>query len=278
MAAIFHNEAPYLREWLEFHRMVGVAHFYLYDHGSTDESRSVLAPYQKAGLVTLTPWPLPWKLAKTKAQVLAYAHAIMAHGEGWRWMAFIDVDEFLFPVKGDLLPDLLAKYADQPAVVVPWTNFGASGHARPAPGLVIENHTESTSPTLWLKYKTICNPAAVRTPHIHLFGLQEGGYGVNENGQAVYPNSDLPPPVSTLFRLNHYFIRSNLEFDAKVRRKEERLNREGGMRLSPEKEQKLRWLQEKIEKNVAPDEAILRFVPRLKARLEGPLSPVEMAP
>ena len=49
------NEAPFVAEWLEYHRLphVGVSHFYLYDDGSTDGLQAVLAPYVGAGLATL---------------------------------------------------------------------------------------------------------------------------------------------------------------------------------------------------------------------------------
>ena len=33
--AIFKDEAPYLLEWLAFHRMIGVDLFVLYDNGSS---------------------------------------------------------------------------------------------------------------------------------------------------------------------------------------------------------------------------------------------------
>ena len=32
ICAIYRDEAPYLREWIEFHRLVGVEHFFLYDN------------------------------------------------------------------------------------------------------------------------------------------------------------------------------------------------------------------------------------------------------
>ncbi len=35
------------------------------------------------------------------SQTLAYAHAIMNFGADWRWMAFVDIDEFLFLAEGD---------------------------------------------------------------------------------------------------------------------------------------------------------------------------------
>ena len=57
VVAVLQNEAPFVAEWLEYHRLphVGVSHFYLYDDGSTDGLQAVLAPYVGAGLVTLHP-------------------------------------------------------------------------------------------------------------------------------------------------------------------------------------------------------------------------------
>ena len=36
ICAIFKNEAKYLKEWIEYHRIFGVDHFYLYNIGSRD--------------------------------------------------------------------------------------------------------------------------------------------------------------------------------------------------------------------------------------------------
>ena len=53
IGAIFKNEALYLKEWIEFHRIVGVEHFYLYNNNSDDNYREVLEPYIKRNIVTL---------------------------------------------------------------------------------------------------------------------------------------------------------------------------------------------------------------------------------
>ncbi len=57
VCAIYKNEARYLAEWIEFHLLAGVEHFFLYDNNSTDDHRDVLAPYVRAGLVSVTDWP-----------------------------------------------------------------------------------------------------------------------------------------------------------------------------------------------------------------------------
>ena len=40
VCAIFKNEAPYLKEWIEFNHLVGVEHFYLYNNNSVCAERS----------------------------------------------------------------------------------------------------------------------------------------------------------------------------------------------------------------------------------------------
>src|ERR1700722_724245 len=57
ICAIFKNEAPCLKEWIEYHRLFGVDHFYLYNIGSNDSFQDILRPYVEEGIVTLTNWP-----------------------------------------------------------------------------------------------------------------------------------------------------------------------------------------------------------------------------
>ena len=57
ICAIFKNEARYLKEWVEYHRMVGVEHFYLYNNDSTDNYKEELKYYLDNNIVTLTDVP-----------------------------------------------------------------------------------------------------------------------------------------------------------------------------------------------------------------------------
>lgn len=57
ICAICKNEAPYLGEWSEFHSLVGVQRFHLYQNRSADDYLSVLGPYLDEGVVELTEWP-----------------------------------------------------------------------------------------------------------------------------------------------------------------------------------------------------------------------------
>ena len=70
LCIMFKDEAVYLREWIEYHKMVGVDHFYLYDNNSSDAYESVIENYLKEGSITLIHWP------KEHAQVEGYEDCI----------------------------------------------------------------------------------------------------------------------------------------------------------------------------------------------------------
>jgi Glycosyltransferase family 92 len=55
---IFKNEAGYLKEWLDFHRL-GIEKVLLYNNNSEDKYEPVLAPYIADGIVTLHDFPIP---------------------------------------------------------------------------------------------------------------------------------------------------------------------------------------------------------------------------
>lgn len=91
IVAILKNEGPYLKEWLDYHLLAGVDHFYLYDNDSTDNQAEVAAPYVGAGLVDYIPAP------GKAAQMFTYNEALKHFKFQCRYMAFIDGDEFIFP-------------------------------------------------------------------------------------------------------------------------------------------------------------------------------------
>lgn len=70
IVAILKNEGPYVKEWIEYHLIAGVDHFYLYDNGSLDNLKQEMQPYIDADVVTYT--FMPGKCA----QMLAYNDAV----------------------------------------------------------------------------------------------------------------------------------------------------------------------------------------------------------
>ena len=210
ICAIFREEAPFLDEWLTFHSGIGVTHFFLYNNYSTDDFRTVLAPWIARGQVTLHDWP------RAVGQLRAYRHCVRHHRRRARWIAFIDVDEFLFsPQTTDIRP-VLRQYDDVPGVLVWGMFFGASGHEqRPAEPLT-EAFVRRASATVMRSGKTIANPRmiyAMRSPHVFKFTT---GEAVDTNRRPQRVGQDAP--VFDVLRYNHYWSRSLEDLQTKVGR------------------------------------------------------------
>lgn len=146
ICAIFKNEALYLREWIEYHKIVGVEHFYLYNNNSEDDYQSVLASYISEGTVTLLQWP------QNQAQIQCYHDGIDRFKDETEWMAFIDIDEFIVPNSTDNIYDFLKPFQKKrPVVIAYWKMFGTSGLLkRDTDGLVTKDLT-----VCWNKYINI---------------------------------------------------------------------------------------------------------------------------
>ena len=211
IAAIVKNESAYIAEWIEYHGLIGVEHFYIYDNGSGDDLADVLRPYLLDGRATLLCWP------DFPGQMSAYNHAIKIFGRDSRWMALLDVDEFLHVQSDRTLPEALDRYGrnvDQ--ILLPWLHFGSSGHERKPAGLVIESYVHRT-PEAHRQPKTLVRPAAVRWAGVHHCETHRGRT-VNVLGDQVPERWVLPQTVDGPLRVHHYFTKSREEFAAKIAR------------------------------------------------------------
>jgi hypothetical protein len=135
ICSLFKNEAKYLKEWIEYHRLIGVDHFYLYNNGSWDGFRAILNPYIKEGVVTLINWPDLIKPVKEEklyewvltTQISAYENAIKVQAmDESKWLVIVDVDEFLVPPDAGKLIDLLEKYDGYSGVKLAYDFFDAA--------------------------------------------------------------------------------------------------------------------------------------------------------
>jgi len=210
IVACIKNEGRYLKEWLDFHLLGGVEHFYLYDNVSNDNTCIVLEPYVAKGLVSY------FYVDMDMCQFACYYNALTAFRDQTEWMAFIDADEFLFSPKGSLATNL-DKYKQYPGIVVNEVFFGSNGHIDRPKGLVIENYTKREE-KLNLHVKSICQPSRTLCPanNPHTF-LYFGGTGVTENG---VPSTEplTPTHSSDVFRIHHYWVKSKEDYEGKIRR------------------------------------------------------------
>ena len=170
IGAIYRWEARDLREWVAFHRVVGVERFFLYDNASEDDHLEALAPFIEDGSVTVHHWPV------FPGQGSAYDHCLAHHGDEARWIAFLDADEFLFSPTGRPLPEVLRDYEQHPGIGVSRAWMGTSGHETRPEGLVLANFSSRLHlPEPNRSVKSIVDPSRVaRRVNEHWFEYEDG--------------------------------------------------------------------------------------------------------
>ncbi|MEB3343449.1 glycosyltransferase family 92 protein [Okeania sp.] len=254
ICGIMKNEGPYIVEWLEFHKLVGVERFYLYDNTSTDNTIDVLQPYVESGEVIYYYWP------HKPGQMSAYSHCLKNHKYDSEWIAFIDLDEFLFPTVADKITDIIDEFSQVSALGVNWMNFGTSGHEKKPEGLQIENFIKCAKKSFGPNrhIKCILRPEkAVRPLNPHQFVFSQGQV-VTENKQPITGPISSTHSIKKI-RINHYTTRSKEESMKKM------------MRGRATKNEQRPWSHfESKDKifNEVEDLTIQRFVPRLKIAVE----------
>ncbi|MGB0900774.1 glycosyltransferase family 92 protein [Halocynthiibacter sp.] len=188
---IVKDEADYLQDWLIFHAAAGVRHIFIYDNGSTDKTGEIARDFQGCD-ITVTPWAYNTSVAKPgialQQQVMCYCHAILNYGAKFRWMSFIDTDEYLVPQKGGSIPDTLNDLEAFTNISLPWVMFGHNGHLRspkePVP-FAYTARARHLSGSL-LNFKCIVDPCDVTQVSVHKFLTRTMGQGhANTLGRVV---------------------------------------------------------------------------------------------
>lgn len=229
IVAIFRNEAPYVLEWIAYHRALGVARFYIADNQSDDGTTALLRCLERLRIVHLLPFPNP---PDGPPQMSAYRALMDGPAGRERWVAVIDADEFLVPTAGDrTVADLLRPFTgrdDVGAIALNWAVYGSSGQITHDDGLVIERFSrrahEDFAPNL--HYKSIVRMEAYRRPfgNPHHFVLDAGRNYADAAGLIFDPQAEPGPGIGHRlvwqpWRINHYLVKSRAEFDHHKRHK-----------------------------------------------------------
>ena len=230
IAACVKNEARYIEEWVRFHQAVGIRHFYIYDNGSTDDTCVQLRNLLDEDTLTIIPWAGRMQDAATSTvlngQVIVFAHAILNFGCHYRWMAFIDVDEFLLPKEARTVEQALEAVGNFPNVSLPWHMFATSGHEAPPAGPLALNYTLRGADPMTRKenvsnFKCIVDPCEVTEVSVHQF--QTRAYGdltANDAGKRFTRRERKSPEFysNQFLQLNHYYTKSRQELMEKLAR------------------------------------------------------------
>lgn len=264
IVVIAKNEAAYIRDWLAFHSLAGVREFVLYDNGSTDATTKIASSVPGVA-ATVIPWQLKTSTNRKKldlhCQVMAYCHAICTFGQRFRWMAFIDIDEFIVPRFHNTIPEALGTVAEFSNVSLPWSMFGHCGNIdmpEEAVPFVYDRCARDARAEL-LNFKCIVDPCTVTQVGVHKFLTdQMGNRTSNMLGKAVpYKRRNRSGFVTKeIVQLNHYFLKSRAETEEKIRA--------GSVSgIDPvRREARIRKMARLIEADTIEDNAAISFLAR----------------
>ena len=212
IVTLTYNERHYIKEWLDYHLLAGINHFFLYDHGSTDNYQEVSRIYAENGLVTDINYP-----GKVK-HMAAFNEAVKNFKFYCRYMAFIDDDEFILPKNGKSIGEVLDKiFLVNPnisALRIHWHCFGSNNLEKADYNVGVLERFTRRAPDDYIHnrgLKVIANPRRIKywdNPHdAHYFA---GNYPVNENGEVTIGMDKLA--TTNKIVLNHYCVKSKEEF------------------------------------------------------------------
>ena len=257
ICAIFKNEGRYLREWVQYHRLIGFDGFVLYDNGSRDHGALALAEPDLKSVVSIIPWSLypgqPW----------AYQHFVIFFAKQLDWVAFIDIDEFIHPLVGDNIRSCLEVAGTHSAILMNWLNFGPGEYTYRPAGLVTKlyDHRLPDDDPWHCHVKSIVRVSDLvncDAPHVaHLRGPV-----CNTRGETISNEPIQPQACHDRLVINHYYTKSLEDWQAKV-------NRGRATTLDPSLQRTQSQFDYCRLHGTVPDHRIQRLLPRLRAVLDN---------
>ena len=145
------NEAPYIVEWVAYHRAIGVDNFLIYTNDCTDGTAEILDRLQAMGVLQHRNND-NWKGNSPQQHALnqSQREPVIRDAE---WIIHIDVDEFINVRTGNgTLQDFLDHVPDATNVAMTWRLFGHNGVTQLSDDFVIDQFDH-------------CAPAYCPKPH-----------------------------------------------------------------------------------------------------------------
>jgi len=208
----FRDEARYLAEWLEYHRAAGVGHFFLYNNFSADAYQAVLQPWVKQGLATLIDWP------KVPASPAAEEDCVRRALGRFRWVGFIDADEFIVVRDGRSIGEFLGGFPQSPGVGLQWRMFGSSMYRKRPDAPVIVAYQQRAA-AVNMHIKTFLRPEhAAQCRNSHSWFYHPMGVAAGEHGNRLYGSINLHCTADIAW-INHYYCKSEEDYLEKAARK-----------------------------------------------------------
>ena len=214
VVVIMKNEAPYVKEWLDYHLNAGVDIVYLYDNDSTDNLEELVSPYIVKGLVVYHKFPGDYR------QLPCYHDALTKYRFSCKYLAFIDADEFIYPTNNGSIKEFAENYFSDKenigGLIIPWYLFGSNGEEKADFSRGVLERFQRRGAKVEESCKSLVNPrltyGVLNTPHQFLFfnGISHR----DENGNPYL--EDESKSLGEKIFIAHYGVKSKEEYLKRV--------------------------------------------------------------
>jgi hypothetical protein len=195
ICSVFKNEAHILDEWIKHYLLHGVEHIYLVNDFSTDNYIEIIDKYKEN--VTIINNDIITKEVGRQIQIYnKYFKPIL---NKTKWMAILDLDEFLYSPYDINIQNYINKYDSYSQIIIDWLHFGSNEHIL-QPNSVIEGFIQrakfDTTKTYY-SYKSIFKTCSLINFDIHKQIIKGSELHLK------YNDNDVPPLI-----INHYNLQS----------------------------------------------------------------------
>lgn len=224
------NEAPFILEWIAYHRHIGITDFLIFSNDCEDGTDLLLDRLAALGVVShVRNHSGGKKTVQWRALTKARQHPLTRQAD---WIYVTDVDEFLTIHRGaGHVSDLMQSCPDAEGFAIPWRMFGNNGVVSFTDAPVIAQFTQAAPDALLWPWRAVQFKSLYRNDTrydrlgVHRPALKKGAHDavwVDGNGHAQrdVPGTVVPTlsPRYGLAQINHYALGSMESFLVKVAR------------------------------------------------------------
>lgn len=207
------EKLSHIKEWIDYHFKLGFNHIYIYDDHSK-QPLSVLL-YSQPNVTVISQIP-----DVDNRQKYVDEHFLETYKQDNKWVAFIDLDEFIVPRDLDAnINDIMLEYEDFGGLGINWVMFGNSDVVR-SPETVLNTFLQRSDFSYYVNHhiKTIANVSRIAEfINPHCFKYTDNYKCVNTKKDIIPQHSNEPGCFDKIV-LHHYYRKSYEDYINKCAR------------------------------------------------------------
>ena len=195
------KDERYLEEFIIYHQLIGVEHFYIYDNGSENGIKDRLNKFYYREICTIIEYP------GKCMQIASYNDCINRYKEETEWLIIIDSDEYINIKMDKDIKEFLKKYEEYEGIIINWVIYGSNYYNNIQEGLLIEKYTRCENKQD-KHYKSIVKiKEVIEIDNPHICKMRDGSKYIDVKYNKVtniYNNNY----TIDMIQINHYMMRS----------------------------------------------------------------------